>query len=111
MRQTHVGKLTHELHARGGRKHGQYYKQAIKRHYGGELRGLAHAQSPGDESQRHPGRALTYEANGFAASALVLARFAVFAMDAVSQTAKGFNTREAPDESHDAACEGKSEHR
>jgi hypothetical protein len=22
----------------------------------------------------------------------------------------GFNTREAPDESHDAACEGKSEH-
>ena len=56
----------------GGRKRRQYYQRAIKRHYGGELRrGLAHTQPPGDESQRHPGRALAYEANGFAESAVV----------------------------------------
>jgi hypothetical protein len=28
----------------GGKKRDQYYKRVIKRHYGGELRGLAHAQ-------------------------------------------------------------------
>jgi hypothetical protein len=25
-------------------KHRQYYKRVVKRHYGGELRGLAHSQ-------------------------------------------------------------------
>jgi hypothetical protein len=65
-----------------------------------------------DEKSPAADRALTYEANGFVSAALIALREFIRAFVAIEGGMfwVGSNTREAPDESHDAACEGKSEH-
>jgi hypothetical protein len=58
------------------------------------------------------GRALAYEANGFVSAALIAiwVFHRAFVAPEGGMECLGFNTREAPDESHDAACQGKGEH-
>jgi hypothetical protein len=67
-----------------------------------------------DEKSPAAGRALTYEANGFqnqqSAALFAISGFMMAFVAFEGGMWLGFNTREAPDESHDAACEGKSEH-
>ena len=64
-----------------------------------------------DEKSPAAGRALVYEANGFVSAALKATGVFIRAFVAFEGfTVRGAGSKRAPDESHDAACEGQSEH-